>query len=163
MKTRSLSTLAALFFAVASAAQTPTPPLGAQAPAISIPDDPSSLLNLTLETAWSQFGSPKRLLSVRGEEPWQDDVAFEYEGGVSIFWYREHLWQIRLAKGYSGSCFGLFLGDTSEKALSLLGQPYSLKDAYLEWRLPYQGYPVHLRVLTLDGVISEIYVYRSDF
>jgi len=162
MKTRSLLVLALLCFAAAAVAQTPPPGEGPPAP-VAVPDDPSSLLSLTLDMAWSRFGSPRRLLSVRGDEPWQDDVAFEYAGGVSFFWYREHLWQIRLAGEYAGSCFGVFLGDSPEKALSLWGQPDSLKDAYLEWRLPYQGYPVRLRALTRDGVISEIYVYRSDF
>ena len=103
------------------------------------------------------------MLSVRGEEPWQDDVAFEYEGGVSVFWFRDCLWQIRLSEGYRGSCFGVFLGDSTEKALSLLGTPERVLENYLEWRLPYQGFPVRIRALVSQGVVSEMYVYRSDF
>lgn len=167
MNLRPILILAALSRAVATlsaqAASQPSAPAAEHAPTVSVPDDPSALLSLTLETAWNRFGPPKRMISVRGNEPWQDDVAFEYAGGVAIFWYREHLWQIRLSAGYSGSCFGIFLGDGPEKALSLLGQPERIQETYLEWRLPYQGYPVRLRALTRDGVISELYVYRSDF
>jgi hypothetical protein len=160
MKIRTFAILVFLLFAASVWAQTPAT---AQAPEAAFPDDPSSLLSLTLKDAWNRFGPPARLVAVRGDEPWQDDVAFEYQAGFSLFWYRERLWQIRLSKGYSGSCFGIFLGDTQDKALSLLGQPSKAPEGFMEWRLPYRGYPVHLRILTQGGVISEIYIYRSDF
>ncbi len=162
MKTR-IPLPAALLLAVLlpAAAQATAPPARNRAP--SVPDDPSPLLDLSLDDAWSRFGPPRRLLAVRGEEPWQDDVAFEYEGGFSVFWFRDRLWQIRLAEGYSGSCFGVFLGDSQEKALSLLGRPDRAGEGFLEWRLPFRGYPVRLRALTRDGAVSEIYVYRPDF
>ena len=161
MKRRALAILSFLCLVLAQAwAQ-----LGAEADSqrFALPDDPSPLLNLTLKDAWARLGPPERILAVRGNEPWQDDVAFEYAGGVSLFWYRERLWQIRLSSGYAGSCFGVFLGDSPEKALSLLGQPSRAPESFLEWRLPYKGYPVHLRALTRDGVITEMYIYRSDF
>lgn len=132
-------------------------------PAVSIPDDPSLLLNLSLAAAWSRFGPPLRLFSVRGLEPWQDDVGFEYEGGLSLYWYRDRLWQIRLSDAYRGSCFGVFPGDSAEKALSLLGPPDRSEAAWLEWRLPYRGYPVRLRAGIREGSIHEMFVYRSDF
>jgi len=127
------------------------------------PDDPSPLLDLTLEEAWNRFGPPRRILAVRGDEPWQDDVAFDFEGGLVIYWYRDRPWQVRLSAGYPGSCFGVFLGDAVDKALSLLGTPDRREGELLEWRLPYRGYPVRLRFLAPKGAVAEAYVYRTDF
>ena len=164
MSIRVLPVLAALSLTVWTAAgQTSAAPPQHPAPEIGIPDDPSSLLGLSPKAAWERFGAPDRILPVRGDEPWQDDIAFEYARGYTFFWFRDYLWQIRLDERYSGSCLGIFPGDTPEKALSLLGSPERTSETYLEWRLPGKGYPIRLRLLTDGGAISEIYVYRSDF
>jgi hypothetical protein len=143
----------------------PVPPAGTADPRSRalLPDDPAPLLDLTLEEAWKRLGPPRRILAVRGNEPWQDDVVFEYGDGLSVYWYRDRLWQIRLSAGYGGSCFGFFLGDPADKALSLLGTPDRGESGILEWRLPWRGYPAKLRLVTRDGAITEAYVYRSDF
>lgn len=130
---------------------------------VLLPDDPTPILDLTLDEAWIQLGPPRRILSVRGNEPWQDDVAFDYGEGLSVYWYRDRIWQIRLSEGYGASCFGFFLGDPSDKAFSLLGTPDRNEADILEWRLPFRGYPAKLRILTRDGSILEAYVYRSDY
>lgn len=163
--------LCLVFTAGAQAPGVPPAPIPAPAPippnlrpaAVLAPDDPSPLLDLTLEETWSRFGPPRRILAVRGDEPWQDDVAFEYQGGLAIYWYRDRPWQVRLSAGYPGSCFGVFLGDTADKALSLLGTPDRRESEILEWRLPYRGYPVRLRFLARNGAVAEAYVYRTDF
>ena len=149
-----------------ASAQVPGSPAGpdpVKRPAAAVPDDPAPLLDLTLEAAWNRFGPPRRILAVRGDEPWQDDVAFEYDGGVAVFWFRDRPWQIRLYAGYPGSCFGVFLGDPADKALSLLGPPDRGEEEILEWRLPYRGYPARLRFLIRNGAVLEAYVYRPDF
>ena len=154
----------------AAIAQSPSPavPGGPSEPValpdrVLLPDDPAPLLDLTLEEAWNRLGPPRRILAIRGNEPWQDDVAFEYGDGLSVYWYRDRPWQVRLSAGYGGSCFGFFLGDPADKALSLLGTPDRSESEFLEWRLPWRGYPAKLRILTRDGRITEAYVYRSDF
>lgn len=143
----------------------PVPPAGTadRRARVLLPDDPAPLLDLSLEEAWNRLGPPRSILAVRGNEPWQDDVAFEYGDGLSVYWYRDRLWQVRLSAGYAGSCFGFFLGDPADKALSLLGTPDRGESGILEWRLPWRGYPAKLRVVTRDGAIAEAYVYRSDF
>lgn len=130
---------------------------------ILLPDDPAPLLDWTLAEAWSRLGPPRSIQAVRGNEAWQDDVAFDYADGVTVYWYRNRLWQVRLSAGYGGSCFGFFLGDSADKALSLLGTPDRNEPGILEWRLPWRGYPAKLRILTRDGRILEAYVYRSDY
>lgn len=170
MMTRSRAALLSLCLAVAAPAQTPLPVVpnrpseAAPSPArVLLPDDPAPILDLSLEEAWNRLGPPKNVLAVRGNEPWQDDVAFEYGEGFLVYWYRGRPWQIRLSGGYEGSCFGFFLGDSPDKVLSLLGSTDRSEADTLEWRLPWRGYPVRLRILVRDGAVSEAYVYRSDY
>lgn len=173
MKTRSPAVLLLLCLISSAAAQVPAPdappapvPSGGETDRqgrLLLPDDPAPLLDLSLEEVWARLGSPRSLRAVRGAEPWQDDVALEYGEGLAVYVYRDRPWQVRLSEGYKGSCFGFFLGDPADKALSLLGTPDRNEAGILEWRLPYRGYPARLRVLTRDEAISEAYVYRSDF
>lgn len=135
--------------------------LADQAPILD--DDPAPMLGLSLGDSLARFGAPSSVGAVRGDAAWQDDVAFVYSAGYTIFLYGDHLWQIRFSKPYSGSIYGLFIGDDSGKALSSLGQPYESGADYLVFRMPYKSYPVRLRLALQDGRISEAYLYRADF
>ena len=126
-------------------------------------DDPSSLLGLDLAGAFSRFGVPSSVAAIRGDEAWQDDVAFVYGPGYSLFMYGNKVWQLRFAKPYSGSLYGLFIGDPSSKALSILGQPYETSATALSYRMPYKSYPVKLRLVLQDDRIVDAYLYRADF
>jgi hypothetical protein len=137
-------------------------PAGVSAPAI-LSDDPAALLGLDLGESFSRFGAPASVLAIRGDEAWQDDVAFAYAAGYSLFMYGDRLWQIRFTKPYSGSIYGLFLGDASDKALSILGQPYESGAGYLLYRMPFKSYPVRLRLVLLEDRIADVYLYRADF
>lgn len=135
--------------------------LQAEAPP-RLDDDPSALLGLTLPDAISRLGPPSSVAAVRGAEAWQDDVAFIYAPGYTLFWYGDRLWQIRLAAPYAGSILGLFLGDSADKACSLLGQPYESGPDYLLYRMPYKAFPVRLRLLLSEGRVADAYLYRAD-
>lgn len=137
-------------------------PAFAEAQAI-IEDDPAPLLGLALAEAVERCGPPSSVYPVRGDESWQDDVAFRYPQGYTLFIYGDRLWQLRFAAPYAGSVYGLFVGDTAEKACSLLGEPYERSEGTLVYRMPYRGYPVRLRLDLADGKLSDIYVYRADF
>lgn len=134
----------------------------ASAPAV-LDDDPSVLLGLGLSDALSRFGSPSSVAAIRGEEAWQDDVALVYGSGYSLFVYGNKVWQLRFTKPYAGSICGLFIGDGSSKALSILGQPYEASPAALSYRMPYKSYPVKLRLVLQDDKIVDAYLYRADF
>jgi hypothetical protein len=152
----------AIVFALAAALL----PSSAQALLESRPligDDPAALLGLSVAEVLGRWGAPESAYAVRGEEAWQDDVAFRYADGYTLFLYGERLWQVRLAQPYAGSTYGLFLGDPIEKAYSLLGEPYERDGDTFVYRMPYQGYPVRLRLDLPDGKLSDIYVYRADF
>lgn len=126
-------------------------------------DDPASLLGLAVAEAIGRFGPPESVYAVRGAEEWQDDVAFRYQEGTTLFLYGDRLWQLRFAAPYAGSIYGLFLGDPADKAYSLLGEPYERGETSLVYRMPYQGYPVRLRLDLAEGKLADIYVYRADF
>jgi hypothetical protein len=126
-------------------------------------DDPAPLLGLSLAESFERYGTPVSVFPVRGEETWQDDVAFLYQPGYTFFLYGDRLWQLRFAAPYSGSVYGLFLGDGVDKICSLLGEPYERGEVFLVYRMPYRDYPVRLRLELSDGKLSDIYVYRADF
>jgi len=134
----------------------------AEAPLV-LEDDPAPLLGLCLSEALERYGSPASVFPVRGEEAWQDDVAFRYGPGYTLFLYGDRLWQLRFAAPYAGSVYGLFLGDGVDKICSLLGEPYERGESFLVYRMPYRGYPVRLRLEVADGTLSDIYVFRADF
>jgi len=141
-------------------ADAPEPPPSAP---VILEDDPSGLLGLGLVDFWSRFGPPSSVNVVRGDAAWQDDVAFLYEAGYTLFIYGDRVWQFRFTKPYAGSIYGLFLGDSSDKALSALGQPYESGPSFLLYRMPYKSYPVRLRLSLQEDRIAEVYLYRADF
>ena len=136
---------------------------------------------------FAKLGTPNSLYVARGAEPWQDDAVFSYEFGLDLYWYRDRVWQIGLAKGSLVALFGLRPGDTVDKAFSLLGQPAwsggnasgasgasgaaepagsaeaAARTAW-EWNLPNSPWPLRLRAIARpDGALEELYAYRADF
>jgi hypothetical protein len=128
-----------------------------------IEDDPAPLLGYGLAEAISRFGSPGSVRPFRGDEAWQDDVAFIYQPGYTLFWFGDRLWQLRFTAPYAGTVYGLFIGDPSSKAYSTLGQPYETRGDALVYRLEYRGYPVRLSLVFAADRLSDVYVYRADF
>jgi hypothetical protein len=126
-------------------------------------DDPSAILGLGLQDLVARFGVPASVAAIRGDEAWQDDVAFVYGAGYSLFVYGNKVWQLRFVKPYAGSLFGLFIGDPASKALSILGQPFEASPAALSYRMPYKSFPVKLRLIVQDDKIVDAYLYRADF
>lgn len=128
-----------------------------------LPSEVASLLGLRLSDAWLAYGCPSEVYALRGEEPWQDDVVFSYESGYSFFWYKDRLWQVRFRAPYHGPVYGIFLGDTEEKLVSTLGQPFADVEGSRLFRLPYRGFELRLRAVIREGRLVDVYVYRADF
>jgi hypothetical protein len=145
-----------------AAGQTAQPAASLPAPSC-LPDDSAAFLGLGLASAMERCGTPASVGVLRGEEAWQDDVVFSYSAGYSLFLVGDKLWQIRFGKGYAGSIYGLFIGDSPEKVYSILGTPYYQGEGALVYRLPYKSYPVRLRLVVTEGVVSDFYLYRADF
>ena len=164
---RRTNLLFCLFLAAVFALGKPTAlradkPSGAATPAI-LDDDPASLLGLSLGDSFSLFGAPISVHAIRGDSSWQDDVVFVYAPGYTLFLYGDRLWQLRFTKPYVGSIYGLFLGDNSAKALSILGQPYESGPGFFLYRMPYKSYPVRLRLALQEDRIMDAYLFRADF
>ncbi len=147
----------------------PAPPSAASAPKdVSsaelpvLPDDPTVFLGKTIAEVFADRGPPVSIAPIRGPEAWQDDVEFSWGDGCRFDWYSNHVWRIEFDAAYKGSVFGLFIGDASDKALSLLGQPHFVAEDGLVWRLPWRGYPVQLRIAVKNSVITDIAVFRAD-
>ncbi len=148
--------------AAPSASAGPTTPSAGSAS--GLPEDPAVLLGLTPTQAISRFGPPARVYAVRGAEPWQDDVVFEYGEGFSLFLFMDRVWQVRVSSAYAAPVWGISVGAALERASAVLGTPdRDLGGAY-EWALPGEAWPVRLRgVMDAKGRIAELYAYRADF
>ena len=127
-----------------------------------LPDDPTVFLGKTIAEVLADRGPPTAMSPIRGPEAWQDDVEFSWGDGCRFDWYANRVWRIEFDAAYKGSVFGLFIGDASDKALSLLGQPHFVAEDGLVWRLPWRGYPVQLRIAVKNSVITDIAVFRAD-
>jgi len=120
--------------------------------------DPSWLVGATLQSIITQFGSPLAVYAVRGQEPWQDDVVFSYDG-IDLYWYQNRVWQVAVTQGY-----GIKKGDPKETVLSVLGEPLIRQDTFFVFRLPSRGWPLRLRVqLSETNAVSGLFVYRPDY
>jgi hypothetical protein len=120
-------------------------------------------LGLSLAEAFETFGLPRQVSSVRGEEPWQDDVVFEYEDDVSLFWYRDRVWQIRFGPGFRGKFSNFIMGSSRQDVLSALGEPLRKEDDWFLYHFAGQGYPLRLRLFFGEGGLEDAYLYRGDF
>ncbi len=126
-------------------------------------------LGFSIEEAYKQFGSPDEVSVFRGEEAWQDDVIFFYEDFLSLFWYENRVWQIRLDHRYDSEVYGLGMGIEKKPAAVILGEkfgdPIFLDAISLIYRLPAGNidYPVYVRFVFTEDRLSDLYIYRGDF
>ena len=126
-------------------------------------DTVSSLLGTSLGEAFQSFGVPRKVFSLRGEEPWQDNVVFEYDEGLSFFWYKDRVWQLRFGPGFHGSFGDAGMGSSREKVLAVLGVPLHAEDDWMLYHLTGKGYPLRLRLFFGAAGLEDIYIYRGDF
>jgi len=126
--------------------------------------DPLSYIGMPLPQLLEMFGPPKAVHAVRGSEVWQDDVVFEYQEG-DFYIYKDRVWQVSLKAAY-----GISLGDSRAAAALIFGNAED-RGNILIWPLPSGGarpthgaWPAALRInLNPQGLVSAIFVYRSDF
>jgi hypothetical protein len=121
--------------------------------------DPAALIGLTLEELLRQFGTPLSVYAVRGLEEWQDDVVFVYDE-ADFYVYKDRVWQLSLKSAY-----GIKTGDTRAAAiLAIQGTVEQSASSYLQYSLQNRAWNIKLRVnFDRAGLVSVIFVYRSDF
>ncbi len=125
--------------------------------------DPETLLGLTLEESFKRFGPPHQVGVVRGSEPWQDDVLFIYPQGVSLFWFQDRVWQVRLSAPFPGKVRGIQIGDSRDQVSEILGPPYYAERDWILYHFEGASYPIRLRIFFREGWVEDLYVYRGDF
>jgi hypothetical protein len=120
--------------------------------------DPASLVGLSLEGLYARFGVPQAAYAVRGGGEWQDDVVLVYDAG-DFYILKDRVWQV----GLKSAC-GVGIGDTREAALLALGGAVVERGGRLFLSLPGKGWPLMFRAdLDSSGLVSALFVYRSDF
>ncbi|MFA6506254.1 MAG: hypothetical protein WCT14_09160 [Treponemataceae bacterium] len=120
--------------------------------------DPSVWLGATLDQILRSFGAPQSVHTVRGPEPWQDDVVFVYDT-VELYWFTDRVWQVRCNAAY-----GLRAGDSKESVVSALGEPLQRFESDFVYQRPSRAWPLRLRLKfgETNGV-TDFYIYRADF
>jgi hypothetical protein len=160
--------MGALSAAAVPAAVSTTEPLVEQAPKAPYfaPWDEPVLAKIgyTLVQATEEFGSPTEVFSLRGEQPWHDDVVFYYDTDhFYLFWWDNRVWQIRFDQRYTGQVVGVHMGEARAEIKKLLGNAFHETDQDLYYQLPDRGFPVRARLVFAKDKLSDIYLYRSDF
>jgi len=123
----------------------------------------TALLGSDLPTIIGRYGVPSSVSSVRGELPWQDDVVFRYDSGLSFFWFKNRVWQIRIERGFPGDTMGLSMGSSREQVEKLLGRPFYSEGEWTLYHYAGDGFPVRVRMFFDDKGLEDVYVYRGDF
>ncbi len=125
--------------------------------------EPETLLGMTLEEGFQRLGPPHQVGTVRGSEPWQDDVLFIYPLGVSLFWFQDRVWQIRLSAPFPGKVRGIQIGDSRDQVIGVLGPPYYTEKDWVLYHFEGPAYPIRLRIFFREGLVEDMYLYRGDF
>lgn len=125
--------------------------------------EPIKLIGMTLHELLLTFGVPVSVTAVRGAEPWQDDIVFNYKNGLSFYIYKDRVWKIRISSGYRQPFMGIMLGSPVDMAVTLFGLPKFQDSQFTEWVVPFENWPMRLRLLIdTDGKIVTLFLYRSD-
>jgi hypothetical protein len=158
MRTRAATILACALVTVAAAA----PRAGADS-ASAGPGDPVRLLGMDVAAALAELGAPRDVFPFRGTEPERDAVVFFYPGdALYLFWYRSRVWQVRFDRRHPGAVFGLALGARREEIARTYPRQLLVRGDSLYFDLDGAPFPVRVRLVFDAGVLSDLYVYRSD-
>jgi hypothetical protein len=121
-------------------------------------DEPFSFVGLRLAELIERFGAPKAVFAARGGELWQDDVVFQYDEG-DFYIYTDRVWQVRLS-----SVRGISVRDRKQVALLVMGDDVQDMGDHLLLPLYGNNWPMMFRVnINPAGLVSAIYIYRSDY
>jgi hypothetical protein len=121
-------------------------------------DDQLSFVGMMLADLLERFGPPRSVITERGNEPWQDDVVFQYNG-ADFYIYRDRIWQVKLA-----STYGISNGDRKAAVLLALGNSVEDKEDHVLMAISGRSWPLMMRVnFNNTGQVTAIYIYRPDF
>ena len=125
--------------------------------------DPIPLIGLDIPGAVGALGLPERMFSYRGLDESQDNVVFYYPDYRYLFWYKDRVWQVRCDRRFTGRVFGLGLGMSRDEVEKATQRQLVPNGDSLYFDLDGGKYPVRVRLVFAADVLTDLYVYRSDF
>jgi hypothetical protein len=140
-------------------------PAAAQsAPTAADAVEATGILGMQLKPVVDAFGLPQSMFTFRGSDETRDDVVFYYPDHMYLFWYKDRVWQVRLDRHASAVVHGVSLGmSRSEVEAAVPERPFVASSDSLYFDLDSASFPVRVRLVFAGDVVSDIYVYRSDF
>ncbi len=147
--------------------------LGAATPLFASPEgleegltgefDPTQYIGLDLKGALDLLGAPAEMYSFRGSEESQDNVVFYFADFLYLFWYRNRVWQVRCDRRFARPLLGVAMGMPREVIERTLQRQLIPKGDSLYFDLDDGKFPLRVRMVFVNGALSDLYVYRSDF
>jgi hypothetical protein len=139
--------------------------------------DPTHFLGMDLGAAVTALGLPRDMFTWRGTDQGRDNVVFYYADALYLFWFRDRVWQVRFDRRYTGPVFGLTIGMSRDQIIQSYPRKLLVSGDSLYFDLDpdgfpsdpplatnsARGFPVRVRLVFDAGVLSDMYVYRSDF
>ena len=117
-----------------------------------------SFVGMMMVDLLEQFGPPRSVIAQRGNDVWQDDVVFQYNG-ADFYIYRDRIWQVKLA-----STHGISNGDRKPAVLQALGNAALDRGEFILLPITGMDWPVMLRVnFNSTEQVSAIYIFRPDY
>lgn len=122
---------------------------------------PDTALGMTPVQVLQSKGAPEQVFPLAVDASrWQ--VVFFYADHTYLFWDANHVWQVRLDHEWNGSLLGVTMGMSRTDVENTLGKPQAQGETWAVWPLPYQAFPRKIRLIFVNGVLSDAYLYRSD-
>jgi len=125
--------------------------------------DPTSYIGMDLGTAVGALGLPQQMFTWRGSDEKRDNVVFYYPNQLYLFWFRDRVWQVRFDRRYAGKLFGLTFGMPKDLVAAAIPRTAVDSGDSLFFDKDSPGFPIRVRLVFADGLLSDMYVYRSDF
>jgi hypothetical protein len=125
--------------------------------------DPTRFIGLDIPSAVAALGLPQEMFTYRGTEEQRDNVVFYYADYFYLFWYRNKVWQVRCDRRFTAGVFGLTLGESREQVERTFLRPLASNGESLYFDLSDGDLPLRVRLVFTASVLSDLYVYRSDF
>jgi hypothetical protein len=125
--------------------------------------DPTRLIGLDLKGAVDALGLPQDMFPFRAMVDSGDNVVFYYNNYLYLFWYKDRVWQVRCDKRFSFPVLGFTLGMTRAQVEQASARQLTPLGDSLYFDLEDAAYPLRVRLVFAQDVLSDLYVYRSDF
>jgi hypothetical protein len=116
-----------------------------------------------------QKDAPQEVYSIRNSQAEFDNVVFFYNDFSYFYFYKNRVWQIRLDNRFTGIEFGQQIDDF----LKIYGEPFSedsdendgreYRSLYYQWFEGNNSWAYRIRLIFVDGVLQDFYLYRGDF